>query len=543
MTLGLDKSRSYFLREATGLLREWNTKDAFMYLVLQAAVPMYVSLVYAQGAWLFGGGSLALAAIISGIGGTFVGLVYVMLMSMMPRSGGDYVFDSRVLHPALGMMFAGGWAVCWQIIWNLITPGFIASAILAPWFSTLGMIYQSQTLMSLGSWFSTTTAIVAVMIPLFLVNMLMHLAGLKGYAKFQYFLFGFMCISFGLTFLLPLAMGPLGWQSRFDSLVYGLTGTKNAYNTTIGAATGYGFQSSAGFSLTATLVLMPFIFSSIAGNTWIAENAGEIKGANSLKANAKAILGAVWFCAFIIIATSLAFNYAMGQNFLASLGYLFFQGKPEYVLSQPPYTYFLASLMTTSPIIISLIFIGLVANSLNITYNTTLAGSRNLMAMSFDRVFFEKAGHVSDRLHMPTYSILSMYIIAFLLLPIYLFTGFGTILLGAAAAWMVLLVGASLSALVMPWKRPDIYRASPVSKYTIGGIPAMSVVALLAIIFCTSVGVYTLATPTYGLVNLPSYTFVAVTFLMWIPIYYIFRWYRNKQGIDVDLCFATIPPE
>ena len=510
-----------------------------MYLTLQAAVPMYVSLTYAQGAWLFGGGSLALAALIAAIGGTFVGLVYVMLMHMMPRSGGDYVFDSRVLHPAVGMMVAGGWCVVWQMIWNVITPGFIASAIFSPWLSTLGMIYNDQSLLNLGQWFATPLAVVVVMIPLFIVNILMHIIGLKGYAKFQYFLFGFMVLSFALTVIVPLAVGPFGWQSRFNSIL----GTKDIYSSTMQAAGSYGFKPSQNFSLTGTLLLIPFIFFPIAGNTWIAENAGEIKGANSLKANAKSILGAVWFCAFIIIITSLFFNYAMGQSFLASLGYLFFQGAPQYALSQPPYAYFLASLMSASPVITSLIFIGLIANSLNITYNTNLAGSRNLMAMSFDRVFFDKAGHVSDRWHLPTYAVFSMYIIAFLLVPVYLFTGFGTILLGATVAAAVLVIGAALSALVMPWRRADIYRASPVSKYKVGRVPVISIIALIAIAFEAGVGIYTLSNPTYGLVNVPSYVFVGLSFLIWLPVYYAFRWYRKKQGIDIGLCFAAIPPE
>lgn len=136
-----------------------------------------------------------------------------------------------------------------------------------------------------------------------------------------------------------------------------------------------------------------------------------------------------------------------------------------------------------------------------------------------------------------------MYILAFLLVPVYLFTGFGTILLGATVAAAVLAIGAALSALLMPWRRADIYRASPVSKYKVGRVPVISIIALIAIAFEAGVGIYTLSNPTYGLVNVPSYVFVGLSFLIWLPVYYAFRWYRKKQGIDIGLCFAAIPPE
>ncbi len=539
-------SSSYFLREATGLVREWNVSDAFMYCVLQAAVPIFFALVYAQGAWMFPAGNMTASTLISAVGASLTGLMYVALIAMMPRSGGDYVFNSRIVHPAWGMMVAGGWTIVWQIIWNgAVMPGFMATSIFGPWFLTYGMVFNNQAMISLGNWFFTTPAIPVVMLALFAVVILLHVIGMRGYARVQYFLFALMCVAFIIPVVVLLALGPAGWKSAFNEFVSQQYGTQDGYSAVITTAAKYGFAPSTSIDFTQTLMLMPFIYTPLAFCQWIAENAGETKGADSMKANAKAILGSIWFLAIIIIATSLTVVYVMGQNFLGSIGYLFFQGAPEYAnfLPQPPYLYFLASIAIRNPIVISLLFIGLIANSLNIPYNTALAGSRNMMAMSFDRVFFEKAAHVSDRWHFPTYAVLAMYIVPVALLPIYLFTSFSTIVAGISVGVTGLFIGTGISALIVPWKRPDIYKASAISKYSIVGVPLISIIALLSMGF-TSVDLYILlSNPGFGLINVPSYVFLAATYLLWVPVYFAFKWYRKKQGIDVSLAFKEIPPE
>ena len=43
------------------------------------------------------------AAIIAGLFCVLLALIFSSLTSVMPRSGGDYVFSSRILHPFLGL--------------------------------------------------------------------------------------------------------------------------------------------------------------------------------------------------------------------------------------------------------------------------------------------------------------------------------------------------------------------------------------------------------------------------------------------------------
>jgi len=92
-------------------------------------------------------------------------------------------------------------------------------------------------------------------------------------------------------------------------------------------------------------------------------------------------------------------------------------------------------------------------------------------------------------------------------------------------------------------KRPDIYKSSAISRYSLAGIPLITIVAFLSIVL-TSFDMYILlSNPGFGLVNVPSYVFLALSYLLWIPVYFAFAWYRKKQGIDVSLAFKEIPPE
>ena len=71
---------------------------------------MYFCLLY------FSAGSYLLGGIIGTIGAVFVALVYGSFMAAMPRSGGEYVFLSRTMHPLLGYVI--NWvAVITMIFW------------------------------------------------------------------------------------------------------------------------------------------------------------------------------------------------------------------------------------------------------------------------------------------------------------------------------------------------------------------------------------------------------------------------------------------
>src|SRR5918995_4440877 len=108
--------RAVFVRKATGLVRGWSTRDAFIYAAFS------INLV-TLGLWIFGyapfipEGSLLWAVLLAGFYLVVQGVTYASLIAAMPRAGGDYVWISRVLGGGIGFVLAG----CgrWVIPWGL----------------------------------------------------------------------------------------------------------------------------------------------------------------------------------------------------------------------------------------------------------------------------------------------------------------------------------------------------------------------------------------------------------------------------------------
>ena len=106
-----------FTRKATGLVREGRTRDALFYNLLWSSVALTFAFYWLFAAFYPGSRPLLsfLIAAALGLPGAFL---YAMLSQLMPRTGGDYVFNSRSLHPAVG--FAGNFSYC---VWLAVIYG------------------------------------------------------------------------------------------------------------------------------------------------------------------------------------------------------------------------------------------------------------------------------------------------------------------------------------------------------------------------------------------------------------------------------------
>ncbi len=91
-----------FTRKATGLVREARTTDALFYNVMWASVALAFAFFWLLYGFAYQGSNAWVAFLIAaglGVPGAFL---YAMLAQIMPRTGGDYVFNSRSLHPSIG---------------------------------------------------------------------------------------------------------------------------------------------------------------------------------------------------------------------------------------------------------------------------------------------------------------------------------------------------------------------------------------------------------------------------------------------------------
>ena len=103
-----------------------------------------------------------------------------------PRSGGDYVFQSRVFGGGIGFSIVMSGFVIWILQWVALSGWLLSYLGFASLFLGLGGTMGNPTLTSIGVWFTTPWGIIIVSILNALLAMLLLVSGFKNYVKFQY---------------------------------------------------------------------------------------------------------------------------------------------------------------------------------------------------------------------------------------------------------------------------------------------------------------------------------------------------------------------
>src|SRR2546429_6747432 len=217
--------QTLFLRNATGLVKAWSTFDAFLYAfwsVNLVTLGLYgMSFVYT-----IPDGQLLGAVLLTGVLVTFLVLTYAQLVSAMPRAGGDYAWQSRILGGGVGFVLAitGSWITLW--LWTPIYANILIVQFFEPLAYTLG-------LKDLGAFFATQWGVfVSCLIVLAFVSLVVTL-GMETYARIQKICFWIGLIGLAVTCGLLLFASQSDFQAAFNREATSLFGAApNAYQGT-----------------------------------------------------------------------------------------------------------------------------------------------------------------------------------------------------------------------------------------------------------------------------------------------------------------------
>ena len=97
-------SPSVFVRQSSGLVREASALDAMIFNAVFSApvgATLAFGIFYALGA--FPGADMVTALLIAFAVNIPVCIMMSMMASAMPRTGGDYVWISRIIHPSVAV--------------------------------------------------------------------------------------------------------------------------------------------------------------------------------------------------------------------------------------------------------------------------------------------------------------------------------------------------------------------------------------------------------------------------------------------------------
>jgi len=177
--------------------------------------------------------------------------------------------------------------------------------------------------------------------------------------------------------------------------------------------------------------------------------------------------------------------------------------------------------------------------------NGPLAGARFMLAAAFDRAVPAKMADVSDRFHVPVVALAAYCLLSVILGAAYVFIpAVATMTYDGAFGLIVLEIGTGLAAIILPYKSKATFDSSPVAKYKVGNVPVMSIVGAISVGLLIWI-FYVYATVNALGVNSPgaSVWFLVIVYASGIVLYYVAKYIRRRQGIDLGLAFRQIPPE
>ena len=531
-----------FVRQSTGLVREASAVDAAIYNAVFSA-PVGATLAWGVFFALsaFPGADLVSATIISFILNIPVLIMMALLASSMPRTGGDYVWVSRILSPPLATISNFGASLSAMIgatFWARYFPVFALGPVLV----TLGVMFDNQSLIDAGNSFQKDGlwiflggfAMIALMTGI-------HIAGVRATFRWQNVFWIIASLGTFLAFLVLLFGNTADFQANFSSLNQKFGGTDAA--GVIAAAGSAGATPDLG-NTDATLPTIFAIMVFMMWNWWSVYLSGELKSASNRSRQMGIMFGALaWDVIFIVVGVLLLFKVT-GYDFMVAVN----SATSAYAIPTGPWYHFMASLVYNAPIITILIVGSFLFWSLPAMVGNTFMPIRTVFAWSFDRLLPERLSDVNERTHSPVPAILLvMALVTAMLAWSVASTDFATWLALGVLAGVVCVVIVGVAALVFPTRRPDLYRASP-ANMTVAGIPVLYIVAPLSILVMVFLTWLTLQYPALALYGDPNNAwwvpvFIGGIVVIGLIVYYGAKYIRRGQGIDIDLVYRELPPE
>ena len=531
-----------FLRKATGLVRGWSVRDSMIYACLSTNVVTLGIFEFSYQSF-FPKGQILTSVLVSAVWVSFLVIAYAGLIVTIPRAGGDYVWQTRILGSGVGFVVAitGWWFTLW--LWAPIYGNVLSAEFFQPLLATLGHP-------SAATWFGGKNGIFLVsMVTIALAGVVVSL-GMSSYAKIQKWGFYGGLVGFGIVLVLLAINNRTSFINSFNLEAQKIFGVHNAFQATNAGAAKAGYHSPAfGFSpVSASMLLVPMMMFYLLWPNWGATLYGEIRGASDFRRVFSGMFGGLWITVILSVLFLVLINKTMGQAFYNNTGALYWEqyygGKVPAAIPIWPYPVMFVGWLVHNQIFQVVLLVLMLLWFLAWVGTLFLSSTRVIFAAAFDRILPDRAAEVSEKRKVPMYSLLLMLAPAVVLSAVYAYwTTFQTYILDATLVIAVSFLFSSIAVVLLPFIKKDLWRASPASRIKLFGIqivPAAGWITLGLLGF----NLYEwLSNATYGVNNRDSLYYMAGTYVLALLIYVVARIVRNRQGIDLGLINKEIPVE
>ena len=540
-----------FARKASGLVRGLSMTDAFGVGFMNQGLTPSIWVTITLGLGVFFGGNLIIAVLLSVLlAGIGFPIVWGVLGGSMPRSGGEYIYNSRILHPIIGIAESFGNAFVW-LMWIYV---------LAPWLADPGVVmlanftgwtwlYDSATSEFFGGLsYAWGTFVIATLANI--AGLLFVVFGVKIMARAQKVV---MLVGIGGAVAICVVLLSFtkqdfisSWNSlaaQYGSLDYGgfLVAAQESAGETFPTTWNW-------FDTLGVMVAASWLFAYSYCITYIA---GEVKRPD--KTIMFANLFAILVPAVFMLVTAIGLYRLMDFQFLTATAYVDNNGPAADLIAgysmpwEPNFVGLAAVLVPTNTWLLAFMAISFLAFDLWWVALSYMAFPRIIFAWGMDRMGPKWFTDVNPRWASPVKNYLLCFVIAEALIAMYVFwtdnpmqgltiTGMEiTSVFGVTA----------IAAAVFPFSKKvrGIWDSSPYRNWKLLGVPVVTLGGIVNLIYLSILFAFFIIMPDMRDFTVSSLIFY---FCVWgLGIAWYFAWRRRSKsvGIDVSMTYGELPPE
>jgi len=530
-----------FARKASGLVRGLSFIDAFGVGFMNQGLTPSMWVMISLGLGVYTGGNLIIATLLSALlCGIGFSLVWGILGGSMPRSGGEYIYNSRIIHPLIGIAESFGNAFVW-IMWIYV---------LAPWTIDPGLVMMFQFL-GLEKAAEAVTAPMAVFLissVVSLIALLFVVFGMKVFAAVQKVIMvlgiaGCTIILLVFTFTshdafvqawnnLSATYGSLDYQGFLSTARTTIEGAGNVLPTTWNW-----------FDTLGVMVAGSWLFAYSYCITFIA---GEVKRPD--KTIILANLSAILVPAFFMLWLAIVLYRTVGFEFLSATAWVDNSGEAlaGYALPWSPNFVGLAAVITQNKFIVFMMAMSFMVFNLWWVALSYLAFPRILFAWGMDRMGPKWFADIDYRWASPVKNHILCFVLGEIGIALYAFKGNPMEGLSVTGMEIVSVFGiTAIAAAIFPFSKraKNIWDASPYRSWKILGIPVVTIGAFFNLVYLGILFYFFLVLPDLEGLVIGSVVLYGVVWILGIAWYFYWK-SRNKQvGVDVSMTFGELPPD
>ena len=523
-----------FSRRATGLVR-LGTPWRVLVLNFANIGLTYIWFTFWITPGVFPRSNLFLSLAVAGMGTAVFAVVLAAFSSSFPRSGGEYVYVSRTLHPAIGFGCSVAAALS-QCFWVGIGGFWIANIVLAPVLAAFSASTGSATL---GDWSgSLATPDAGFILGTLCVALcgLINSGGLRAYFRFQTISLAVGVVTLAVLMGVFVLSSESDFSSGLDKLAASAGGSPTAFQDLVSGAEAAGMPGGVTFRDTLGIVAITWLVAF--ASTYIA---GEVRSPR--RTQAVGTVGGTFAYTAVVMLLLAAITIPVTLAFNKSAAWMNYNSDTyAEILPLDPTFVTWASALVDNPVLLAVVALGLVVWSFFWLPSAMIIATRAMFAWSMERLVPAKLSEVRPRTNAPLAATLTVAVIAELFLIAYWRDWFTylTPFLAYACVFGVVSIAAIVAGF-KPSARALLAKAGWDRR--IARVPVVAACGVVGLLYWGAALYFALSVDALALNTTRQLALTSAQFLVPFAAFFAVSAWRRSRGIRLSAAYAQLPPE